>query len=120
MTKTVLALLAVVAFYDFGSEAFSNPALALLHAVKAPAVRLSQTVLRRPSGQMAISMNGKKDHSVDRRSALVSLVFLGAGALFNPKTANSAGAPLSAKEAEEYATLLQEVVNVANIFENNY
>lgn len=65
-------------------------------------------------------MNGKKDHSVDRRSALVSLVFLGAGALFNPKTANSAGAPLSAKEAEEYATLLQEVENVANICDNSH
>ena len=110
MTKTVLALLAVVAFYDFGSEAFSNPALAL-HAVKAPAVRLSQTVLRRPSGQMAISMNGKKDHSVDRRDALLSLFFLGAGAVMNPSTANSAGAPLNDKEAEEYAKLLEEVLS---------
>ncbi len=67
---------------------------------------------------MDVSMNGKNDHSVDRRSALLSLVFLGAGFFFNPKTANSAGAPLSAKEAEEYATLLQEVLSVANICGN--
>jgi hypothetical protein len=108
MIRSVLACLAMMAFFDFGSEAFSSPAG---HTVKPPAIRLLRSATRRTAGHTDLSMKGNKDNTVDRRAALLSLVFAGAGFIFNPKIANSAGAPLSTKEAEEYARLLEEVAN---------
>ena len=104
MLRIGLALLSVVAFLDAGCDAFSNPAL---YALRAPAVGMFRSATPRIAGHSSVSM--KSDNVVGRRAALLSLALLGAGASSNPKTAYSVGAPLSAKETEEYAKLLEEV-----------
>ena len=54
-------------------------------------------------------MSAEKENVLNRRTALLSLIFLGAGTALQPNSAKAAGAPLNDKEAEEYAKLLQEV-----------
>jgi hypothetical protein len=98
MLQAGLALLALVAFFDAGCEAFSKPTL---YALRPPAVGLLRSASPRIAGHSSVSMNEKIDNFVGRRAALLSLAFVGAGTLFNPKTANSEGAPSSLKLLEQ-------------------
>jgi hypothetical protein len=104
MVKALGVVLASMALFELGS-AYSPLPLSVNRALITPAVRLSST------RKSALSM---KAESFDRRSALLSLFFIGAGTLIGPDSARAAGAALSTKEAEEYARLLEEVCVTTN------